>query len=36
MDLICHLAGNINIIKKFELVEKLERNNKELAQSGYQ
>ena len=28
MDLICHLAGNKNVIKKFELVEKLKRNNK--------
>ena len=36
MDLICHLAGNKNVIKKFELVEKLKRNNKELAQSSYQ
>ena len=36
MDLICHLAGNINIIEKFVVVEKLERKNKELAQSGYQ
>ena len=36
MDLICQLAGNKNVIRKFELVEKLKRNNKELAQSSYQ
>ena len=36
MELICHLAGNKNIVKKFELVEKLKRNNKELVESGYQ
>ena len=36
MDLISHLAGNKNIIWKFDVVEKLKRNNKRLAQSGYQ
>ena len=36
MDLLSHLAGNKNIIWKFDVVEKLKRNNKRLAQSGYQ
>ena len=36
MDLTSHLVGNKNIIGKFDLVEKLKRNNKKLAQSGYQ
>ena len=36
MDLISHLAGNKNIVWKFDVVEKLKRNNKRLTQSGYQ
>ena len=38
IDLICHFSREkiMRIMEKFELVEELKMNNKELVQSGYQ